>query len=804
MSVRPELVRIRDRLAGKWQIPLLLVSVALLVGSLMQLEPPDAQVPVETLIQRIEAEIEGRMYGLAVTDCRRLLDALVERDRDADEGKLSEETGRVNLLLAQALALRADAPEGRSPAEAQGVIAAYEKAAAAGQTLTWQDHRRIGLAREWQQQFDAAVTSYEQAVAGAGDEGLELRRRIIELMQHPLEVGDEKIHAALDSFLTDARDRPELMQWAVTRKVELLAAEGKTDEALTLLDQLRPLFEPTPYLSPFDYMVAWTLYRAAEFDRAEATLRDLRNRQTVRNEVTARSGWLLGRVVLRDDGPQRPAEALAFFREVVGSRATGLYADAARLGQAEALALLERFDQALEQYQFVIEVLGKYTDSRILNPDVVRTSMTVTAEQLSGEERFAQALAFLEPAAELVDRDDIEAMSTYLQRLGDWRSALARTLREEAAALPAEETSEQQRQALLDRSESLLLSAGETFLRLARINTPNEARAAAGAWRAADRFDEAGDRARAAAVLREFIRERPNHNLVSRALRRLGESLQALGRYDEAVDAYQENLRRFPRTPDAGSALVPLARCFLALGPEYYDQAEKTCRIILEDSPIFTPQAPEFADALFLLGDLLSRQGRFEETIPRLREAMQRYPDDSRRVRAEFLLGDAYRQSGLALREDLANARFMGERDRLRAEHVRRLEEAAKLFQRLIVRYEDRDATELDESEALFLRYARLYEADCLYELRRYAEALKRYERAAWIYRDTPLALAAYVQIINCHRYLGYPGEARAALRRAQYLVQAIPESQFAEAESNGRRADWEQYLTWVEQSELF
>ncbi|MCH7814221.1 MAG: tetratricopeptide repeat protein, partial [Planctomycetes bacterium] len=483
---------------------------------------------------------------------------------------------------------------------------------------------------------------------------------------------------------------------------------------------------------------------------------------------------------------------------------TGLYVDAARLGQAEALALLERFDQALAQYQLVIDVLGKYTDSRILSPDVVRASMTVTAEQLSGQGRFAQALAFLEPAAGLVDPDNFEVQSTYLQRLGDWRSALARSLRQEAAALGAGEESDPQRQALHDRARALFLSAGESFLRLARINTPNEERSAAAVWRAADRFDEAGDRVRTVAVLREFIRERPNHNLVSRALRRLGESLQAMGRYQEAIEAYQENLRRFPRTPDAGSALVPLARCFLALGPDYYDQAEKTFRIILEDSPIFTPQAPEFADALFLLGDLLSRQSRFEETIPRLREAMHRYPDDPRRVRAEFLLGDAYRQSGLALREDLANARLVGERDRLRAEHVRRLEEAAKLFQRLVVRYEERDAAELDALETLFLRYARLYEADCLYELQRYAEALKRYERAAWIYRNSPSAMAAYVQIINCHRYLGYPTEARAALRRAQYLIQAIPESQFAEAELTGRRADWEQYLTWVEQSELF
>jgi tetratricopeptide (TPR) repeat protein len=305
---------------------------------------------------------------------------------------------------------------------------------------------------------------------------------------------------------------------------------------------------------------------------------------------------------------------------------------------------------------------------------------------------------------------------------------------------------------------------------LAYINTLNEPRSAAATWQAADRFDEAGERLRTVAVLREFVRERPLDKLAPRALSRLGQSLQALGRYEEAVAAYQENLRRFPRTVDAGSALVPLARCFMALGPEYYDQAEKTCRLILEDSPIFTPQAPEFADALFLMADLLSHQGRHEEAIPLLQEAIERTPDEARVVQAEFLLGDAYRQSGLALREDLKDPRFVGEKPRLRAEHVRRLEEASELFGRLVVRYQDREAAALDELEQLFLRYARLYEADCLFELGRYAEALKRYERAAWIYRDTPSMLAAYVQIVNCHAYLGQRTEARAALRRVQYL----------------------------------
>lgn len=800
MSERPRLLPIRERLVGKWQIPLLLVSAALLVGSLLQIETPEARTPFETLVQRIEAQIAGQMYRLAIGDCRKLLGTL--QDRPEAEAR----QGRVHLLLARALALQADQLRRHTQASAREVIAAYQRAQAAGQQLAWHDHRHLGGAQEALDRFDAAVASYESALAdpGVGPEALDIRKRVLELMRYPLEAPAEQMHAALDAFLADARPRPDLMQWAVTRKVDLFSSEGRSAEALALLEDLRPAFEPTAYREPFEYVVAWVLYQVGSYDEAEGRLRSLRNRLKVRNDVYAMSGWLLGRVVLRDDGPQRPAEALSFFREVVDSQATGLYADASRLGMGEALAMLERFGESLEQYKRVIDSLDDYTDSPILNREVVRASMTVVAEQLRKADRFETGLAFLASAATLVDPDDVELMSTYLQLLGDWRSGLARSLRRRAEQLPEKPEHETRRSQLYDRARGLFALAGETFLELAHINTLNEPRSAAATWQAADRFDEAGERLRTVAVLREFVRERPLDELAPRALSRLGQSLQALGRYEEAIEAYQENLRRFARTPDAGSALVPLARCFMALGSEYYDQAEKTCRLILEDSPIFTPQAPEFADALFLMADLLSRQGRYEEAIPRLQEAITRTPDDARVVQAEFLLGDAYRQSGLALREDLKNARFVGEKPRLWAEHVRRLEKAGELFGRLVVRYQDREAVELDELERLFLRYARLYEADCLFELGRYTEALKRYERAAWIYRDTPSMLAAYVQIVNCHAYLGQRTESRAALRRAQYLLKTIPEEQFADATLTGTRADWEQYFTWLEQSELF
>ena len=68
-------------------------------------------------------------------------------------------------------------------------------------------------------------------------------------------------------------------------------------------------------------------------------------------------------------------------------------------------------------------------------------------------------------------------------------------------------------------------------------------------WRAADAYDEAGDRERVAAVLERFIRERPTSARVPQALHRLGQTCQAMGRLDQAIARYQQGLVQFVRIP---------------------------------------------------------------------------------------------------------------------------------------------------------------------------------------------------------------------------------------------------------------
>ena len=106
--------------------------------------------------------------------------------------------------------------------------------------------------------------------------------------------------------------------------------------------------------------------------------------------------------------------------------------------------------------------------------------------------------------------------------------------------------------------------------------------------------------------------------------------------------------------------------------------------------------------------------------------------------------------------------------------------------------------------EGVYLRHSYLYEADCYFEQRDYRTALKLYEEAASAYSDGPSALAAYVQVINCHVFLGEPHEARAALARALVVTEAIPDVAFVQSVAPEGREDWKRYFQWLGESELF
>jgi tetratricopeptide (TPR) repeat protein len=108
------------------------------------------------------------------------------------------------------------------------------------------------------------------------------------------------------------------------------------------------------------------------------------------------------------------------------------------------------------------------------------------------------------------------------------------------------------------------------------------------------------------------------------------------------------------------------------------------------------------------------------------------------------------------------------------------------------------------EADALYLKLAYFYRADCLYDLGQYEEAIKLYSAATLRYQEDPASLAGYVQIVNAYTALGKPEEARAANERAKWLLRKIPPEAFEKGKSALPKQNWDDWLNRTGESGLF
>jgi len=787
-----------ERAAGKWQIPVFALALVALAAVALQVRSPEKKFTIEEHLAALRKLNELGLYQVAIGRGEGLL---LWTDLSADT------RGELTLLLARAQHGRWQAGGESTVQAAEDVISAYDRARQAFAKLEASDERHIAAAFEQLRRYELAIKHYALAAELAPPPALDDRKRMIELSIYPVGRAADEVKALLDGFIEDSANDPERLLWALTHHIEGLDAANGDGSGADLLARFQHVFTTREQQDEYAFLLALHHRGAGRYDEAERVLRDLMNHLVMGDAAYPKVGWLLGCVVMFDGRAQRPEAAIDIFLSVIASRGDHVYVSASRVAMAEALAGLRRFDESVEAYREAIEELARVPINRLVNADTVRTSLAVTADRAREAARLPVAITCETLALGLVDAESQEVLARHLKRLAICQVERARELLAEAEAQeaadagPADAQAQAEREAVRLDARRLLVSAGEHHVRLAWMSTLNEQRASQEMWTAASLFDEATDHERAIKLLRRFVNERPQAEMIPRVLLRLGRSLQAQGRYAEAIEAYQRNLSTYPRSPFANAALIPLAECFMAQGPAHEASAELALRRIIDDSTIYTPEAPEYRDAMFLLADLLSGQGRYEESVAAIDEILQRYPNDPRRARAQFLLAHAHFKSAQEIKDELIKPEFAGERKRLEAERRERLGRAAEGFREVIAELGARDTAKLSELERVYLQDARLYSAACLFEQGAYRDALALYERAAWLYKESPASLGAYVQVINCDLFLGQVDAARTALRRAQFLVDAIADEQYAAAGGIEKREEWRRYFDWVAQT---
>jgi tetratricopeptide (TPR) repeat protein len=786
----------KQRIAGKWQIPLLVLALAALGGAILRSRPTPPRTPVERAAAYIDALLAGGMNDKALEFARAAL---------ATETRPASEWPPLHLRLARAISAEARERNRITSDVGAEIIAHYQLAQGGGQTLTPEDFERTGLAYEWQSDFPRAIENFQRAVATGIPAADDIKKHIVEIELDRIGVATEVARERLDAYLASVEpDRTDLISWALEREVYLLQDAGDTEGAATVIARYRDSLTASEFADRADYL--WALVsHPKDPDGAERLLRAVLSRVEPQREEHAMAGWLLGRIILAGDGPQRPVEAMSFFAEVIDHHPGSAYALASEVGRAEALSLLERHDDSVATFDRVIESMEGRRDARVVSRDSLRGTLMGLAGASRAARRYREGAAYAQRASAIVDISRVEESSDIWQALAD---LLALRARELMAATDAVDPSdhEQARSLRADASEHAGRAA-RVYMDLARINTLNDSRWALASRDAAEMYELAGSFDRARALYRDYARERPRDPFAPRALYRIGVIHRAMGDPSAAAAAFQECLSAYPNSMDAAKALLPLADCYLAGGPDQIEQAERTLRRITDDPVLFTPEAPEFEEALLRLGEVQNRRGAFEDAVTTLEDWSARYGqrpgDPSRLPQLTYLLADSYRQSGVALKRELADPRFKGQMDEMLAAVKDRLDRARDLYRELVDEYRRRDPTTLTARERMYLRHGRLYEADCLFELVAYKPALKLYEEAVGAYQDTTSALAAYVQIINCHVFLGQKMEARAALARAEILVDRIPDEAFTAPLSLETRSDWKRYLQWLRDSEF-
>jgi tetratricopeptide (TPR) repeat protein len=758
-------------LAHQWQIPLLLIAVPLFIWSLLHLRPEPTPPTFGDQVDHLERLLRGRLYEPAVVDAEALLKA-------ADRSPL--ESARLQCIIAEAV-YQAESPRStHNPENAERIIRNYLRAEENGLTLSGKAHQQAAAAWEWLGNSEQALDEYSLAMLSGPQDFFKVQRRIMHL-KNKLGLLPEQEHLRLlEGYLARAGENPGELIWALGEKIDLLSERGDVAGARRLLAEHGPALVGRPEHRRVEFLDALLLFREGRYDDAERALRALRAKLELRDEIYAQATCLLGRLNLQDG---RPYEALTFFNDVLDSYTSGPFLAASLLGAAETEASLRRFGVSAEHYRQLIDMLPFRFESNLINEEIIRSSLTALYESLRQRGDLTEALTFIELATKFIDEADEKTQAVYLVRLADAHAALGEQYKNQARSLGQSGTEREGVQPDRDLvepetgaagadpaglSREHFIGAAETYLMLAERQANKEGLATGALWKASEYYDKAGETAKVVDVLLEFTSSHRISPLMPDALLRLGRSYQALGQLEQAAEVYRENITDFTRTPAALDSVVPLARCYLSMGEEHFDQAEKVLISLLDQSDrkeaLVTPGARQYRQALFLLGDMYVQAKEYEKAITALEESLARYPNDPGALSAKFVLADSYRLSGLALKAQAERPDSGPARPHLTNEYQRRLRRAHDLFGE-VVKSLLADETGAGRPQGTeYLRLGMFYQADCLFDIGAYEQALPLYEEVSWRFHDSPSALSAYVQIINCYQRLGRPDEATAAL----------------------------------------
>lgn len=745
-----------------WQVPLLALSIALLATGVGLFFAGRTSPTLDQRLAAVDRLTEAQRHGEAIA----LLNDLLRRER-----RDASNRARLHLRIAETLDAAQRAMRLDIPANHRQIILQTRRAMQLGAPLTPEALDRMGdslLALDLERD---ALAAYRAAVdATAGPRGWQVRK-VVDL---ELRLREESTEATLRRYI-GLRDVEDVDRVAAMGELSrLLIDQGREADAEATLRDAEALAREPLLRGEVAYRLGYVAFRKADIDEAERQLRVARQQIDLRNPLDADITYWLARV---EQARGRADEARELHQHVLRSHLDVPIAVLARLGQGMARIMQGDVDAGMIDVHEAVTAVGRRASRRPLVPEML-TQLGEAGQRLAEAGSLHAALEVLALEQSLMEAPTPELFGR-LAKLCEMRAAQL-----DAAGEPG--------------ASAMRTRAGDALQAMAgQIVLTDDAGRASALWRATQFYEQAGDSARMIRSLRAFADERPDDPRSSEALLRLGRAYQAAGLFQSAVDTLKENQLKYASYLAASKSAVPLAQSLMALGPEHDARAEAVLLGVVDNNPLLTPESAEYQQAVFELGQLYYRVGRYEEAVARMEEFASRYGGDPRLPHLQFLMAESYRKSARAL--ESTPTPDAAEAARARRE---RLAQASLLYDRVIVAYRDRDPEAGIES--LYLKLAQFYRADCAFDLGRYDEAIDLYDAAAFRYQDDPEALIAYVQIVNAHVRLGRLDEARTANERARWLLQRMAPDRFADAAAALGPEQWDRWLAWAGGSGLW
>jgi tetratricopeptide (TPR) repeat protein len=615
---------------------------------------------------------------------------------------------------------------------------------------------------------------------------------------------------------TAALQSPDLQMETQDRlylqRAQIFLAQGKTDLAEEVLSKVQQQGSVNQVTVVFR---AQTLMAEGKYQEALTILGPVKDNLGLDRKFSRQAAYLMG---LCAESLQDEEAAIGFYEQTTHRYAGTHEGLAAHLHLAELLRKNRRTEEALIAYRTALRSVSSPEDfrNRWISLENFRKSVLDAWNDWVDESRIKNGVTSFDAAIQL---------SEYLPPL--LPEVQARELAANANRRWAEYLEQRYKRATVSEQETLRhelqnhwIQSGKAYYELARrLNTSDRYGEILSV--SAEHFQKGQDYETALKVLTRFININPDKQM-PQALVRRGEVLLELDRLDEAIDHFERVLSNYPTDVAAFQAKYLLGVTYQE--KDDLEHAQKIWKEILENSNL-TPQAKQWSDSLFSLGKLNFHLGKiadsrektaggtavegqafgqqspyfyFEESTRRLREYVKRYPKSEQIHEARFVLARSLQKLADQPQQEMQAAKTENARQELQRKRYLYLNMALEQLQHL-----NRDLRRLESQDRLDPLGRQLLKATCfgkahlLYMTAEYDEAIKSYHDAVNRYPQCTEVLIAYMKMSGCYENLGKRNEAKSMLEQAKIILKQMPDKVFESGDSSLGRDEWNRWLDW-------